>query len=107
MEGKHEEAPEATTAAASAGAGTTLTLSTGAVAVLRRPKGRDLVRASVVAQAGGGGEIAVAIGLVAQVATIDGRGVTYEDLEEMDALDVGQLIAAVTSGNGRSPGLAT
>lgn len=81
-------------------------LSNGAVAEVREARGADLEKAAVVAQAGGGGEIAIALALVAQVTTIGGEGIAYEDLREAPLGDVSFLLGAV-SGNGLSLGLGT
>ncbi|HEX7049463.1 MAG TPA: hypothetical protein VF188_04570 [Longimicrobiales bacterium] len=80
---------------------TTLTLPSGATAVIRDAKGRDLEKASIVSQSGGGA-ISTAMGLIAQVTTINGRRITYEDVQEMPARDVTVLVSAVL-GNDSSP----
>lgn len=85
-----------------AGAETTsITLSNGAVMLARPVKGIDLERAAMSAQ--GRGDFAVQMAVVAQVCTIDGEAIIYEDLYEMPGEDVGLLINHVL---GKEPGPA-
>lgn len=80
----------------------TVPLSDGRVATLKRATGRHLIKASVVS--GGENQFALLMGVVSQVATIDGSPVLFEDLQDMDAMDVLMLVGAVL-GNAPSLGL--
>lgn len=84
----------------------TLTLSTGAVAVLREPTGYDLERAATAAGPGAN-NVALMMALIAQVAIIDGRPIAFEDVRALKMTDVTLLLGAVTGedaeGNAVSP----
>jgi hypothetical protein len=65
----------------------TLTLPSGRTAAVRPVKGRDLIRAQRAA--GPGADVtAVMMALVAELATVDGAQIVYEDVLEMDLADV-------------------
>ena len=73
---------------------TTITLPSGRVAVLRKAKVRDLIQAHRVV--GFSGEpMEIAMGLVAQVAMIDGKPIIFEDVMELSVEDGLILHAAV------------
>jgi hypothetical protein len=63
-----------------------ITLPSGARAMVRRGRGRDLMRAQRAAAASDSS--AVAFALIAELAEIDGRIIVYEDVLEMDLGDV-------------------
>ncbi|MEX2155116.1 MAG: hypothetical protein WD825_17355 [Gemmatimonadaceae bacterium] len=81
----------------------TVTLSDGRVATLRAAKGRDLEKGSLVS--GAATQTALLMGIVSCITTIGGKGITYEDVQEMPLADVGLLLAAV--GNDILPELVT
>src|SRR5713101_5610190 len=73
---------------------TTVLLPSGRTALLRKAKVRDLLQAH--RSVGFSGEpMAIAMGLIAQVATIDGKPLLFEDVLEMPAEDGLVLQAAV------------
>lgn len=82
------------TPAAGAGA-RTITLPCGAVATIRKGIGKDLMRAMQVAGSSSDG---IPFALVAELCTIDGAPVIYEELLERDLEDVAALVGAVTGG---------
>lgn len=65
----------------------TITLPSGRTATLRTGRGRDLVNAHR-AVASNPEPIAISFALIAELATIDGRKIVYEDLLTMDLNDV-------------------
>lgn len=69
----------------------TITLSDGSVATLRRGKGRDLMDAQ--AAAGSPGEIIFY--LIAMLVTFDGQPRAFEEILEMDMVDVATLQEAL------------
>lgn len=77
-------------------------LPSGKTAVLRKAIGRDLVRGAAAAGADAG--VPLLMGVVGQIATVDGVRVVYEDLEEMDFYDVLALVGAVGNGPRPAPG---
>lgn len=81
-----------------------ITLSTGKVARCRGAIGRDLEKGAMVAM-NPSSPMSLMMGVAAQVTEIDGKPIVYEDILEMDLVDVMQLIGAV-GGNVASPGLA-
>lgn len=81
----------------------TVTLSDGRVATLRPAKGRDLERGSLIS--GGATQTALMMGVAACITTIDGKGIPYEELQEMPIADVRRLTDVV--GNDLFPELAT
>jgi hypothetical protein len=85
-----------------------LPLPSGKVAaVVRKPIGRDLIRAhTIVGAEDAENGPAVSMAIVAQIVTVGGERVTYEDLQEMDLGDVSALLAAAL-GNVPVPGLGT
>jgi hypothetical protein len=74
----------------------TLTLSDGKVAVIRRPKGRDLVAAMTLA--GAENRYKYTCALLAQIATIDGAPRVMEDVLELYASDI-DLMATAAGGD--------
>ena len=65
---------------------TTITLPSGRVAVLRKAKVRDLLQAHRAV--GFSGEpMEIAMGLIAQVAQIDGKPIIFEEVLELPAED--------------------
>ncbi|HVA84521.1 MAG TPA: hypothetical protein VNF28_06435 [Candidatus Binataceae bacterium] len=77
-------------------------LPSGKIAVIRRGKGRDLMRAQR-AVAGNSDPTAVVFALIAELAQIDGAPIVYEDVVEMDLGDVLVLQAEVTGANFPEP----
>lgn len=71
----------------------TLELSNGAVFAYREPCGRDMERAAIAAD--GAGDFATAVALLAQVATVDGVTIPYEEYMEITAPELNRLIGAV------------
>ena len=64
----------------------TITLSSGRIATVRKPKVRDLLQAHRVV--GFSGEpMAIAMGLVAQVTVVDAKTLLFEDVLELPAED--------------------
>lgn len=60
------------------------------VATLRRPTGRDVVEAERILGKDGG-ERAYNLALLSRVTILDGKGLTYEDLLDLDAEDIHEL----------------
>ena len=79
-----------------------LPLPSGKVAMIRAGKGRDVILAGRVVNAGKE-PMAFAMALMAQLTTIDGKPIVMEDLEEMDIEDVMVLLEEVP-GNSLTPG---
>ncbi len=79
-----------------------INLPSGKIAVIRRGKGRDLMRAQR-AVAGNPDPTAVVFALIAELAQIDGAPIVYEDVVEMDLGDVLVLQAEVTGANFPEP----
>jgi hypothetical protein len=79
-----------------------ITLPSGKTAVIRRGKGRDLMRAQR-AVAGNSDPSAVVFALIAELTQIDGAPIVYEDVVEMDLGDVLVLQAEVTGANFPEP----
>lgn len=74
----------------------TTTLSDGRIAQIRAPKGRDSVKAArVLSETDLKNPMAVSMALLAQVTTIDGIGLTYEDMMELSLADIGKLQVAM------------
>lgn len=69
----------------------TLTLPSGALATLRRGKGRDLMRAQRIVP-GNAEPMAVTFALIAELTEINGKPIVYEEVLEMDLQDVLQLL---------------
>jgi hypothetical protein len=67
----------------------TVKLSDGRIATIRRPKGRDLIRAKEIA--GDDNKLKFGYALLAQVTAIDGKPVVWEDLQEFWADDLDLL----------------
>ena len=80
---------------------TTVTLGDGRIVAMRPAKGRDFEKGSA-ATGGSTNQVTIMLGLVAQVATVDGKPLTYEELQDMDFVDVTALIGEV-AGNVPSP----
>lgn len=70
---------------------TTVSLSTGAVATIRLPKGKDLERAAL-AVGGSSNPTSIMMGVLGQVTTIGEKSVIYEELQEMAMHDVVALL---------------
>ena len=79
-----------------------ITLPSGKTAVLRKGKGRDLMRAQRAA-AGNSDPTAVVFALIAELTRIDGAAIVYEDVLEMDLDDVLMLQAEVAGANFQEP----
>lgn len=79
-----------------------IVLPSGKTAVIRRGKGRDLMRAQR-AVIGNSDPTAVVFALIAELAQIDGAPIVYEDVVEMDLGDVLILQAEVTGANFPEP----
>lgn len=79
-----------------------ITLPSGKAAVLRKGKGRDLMRAQRAA-AGNSDPTAVVFALIAELVQIDGATVVYEDVLEMELDDVLVLQAEIAGANFREP----
>jgi hypothetical protein len=80
----------------------TIALPSGKTALLRKGKGRDLMRAQRAA-ASNPDPSAVVFALIAELTQIDGAPIVYEDLVEMDLADVLVLQAEVTGANFPEP----
>ncbi|MBV8056738.1 MAG: hypothetical protein JOZ29_14985 [Deltaproteobacteria bacterium] len=70
----------------------TITLSDGTIATLRRPRGRDLVRAQAVA--GTDNKFQFTCAMLAQVAQLAGEPCVMEDIMELWASDIDLLSKA-------------
>jgi hypothetical protein len=79
-----------------------IALPSGRNAVIRRGRGRDLMRAQR-AVAGNPDPTAVVFALIAELAQIDSAPIVYEDVVEMDLGDVLVLQAEVTGANFPEP----
>jgi hypothetical protein len=79
-----------------------ITLPSGKTAEVRKGKGRDLMRAHR-AVAGTAEPMSVSFALIAELATLEGKPLLYEDVLEMDLDDVLTLEGEV-SGAGDSRG---
>ncbi len=79
----------------------TIALPSGASAAVRKGCGRDLMRAQRVTE--GGDATAVVFALIAELAEIDGKPITYEDVLAMDLDDVLALQGEVVGENFRFP----
>jgi hypothetical protein len=67
----------------------TITLSDGTVATIRRPRGRDLVRAQEVA--GSDNKFKFTCAMLAQVTQLSNEGCVMEDIMELWASDIDLL----------------
>jgi hypothetical protein len=67
----------------------TVTLSDGTVATIRKPRGRDLVRAQDVA--GDDNKFKFTCAMLAQVTTLNGEPAVMEDIMELWATDIDLL----------------
>ncbi len=65
----------------------TITLPSGRTAALRMGRGRDLINAHR-AVAANPEPIAISFALIAELATVEGRKIVYEDLMTMELSDV-------------------
>ncbi|HUO06570.1 MAG TPA: hypothetical protein VMU16_15355 [Candidatus Binataceae bacterium] len=72
-------------------------LPSGARAVIRTGRGRDLMNAQRASTGKGG--TAMTFALIAELARIDGRRIVYEDVLEMDLRDVMALQSEVLGEN--------
>jgi hypothetical protein len=79
----------------------TIALPSGAVALIRQGKGRDLMRAQRVVPTNAE-PIAVTFALMAELVEVDGKKLVYEDVLEMDLGDVLRLLPEVV-GEGDVP----
>jgi hypothetical protein len=79
-----------------------IALPSGKTAIIRKGKGRDLMRAQR-AVAGNPDPTAVVFALIAELAQINGTPIVYEDVVEMDLGDVLMLQAEVTGANFPEP----
>lgn len=79
-----------------------IALPSGRAALIRKGKGRDLMRAQR-AVASNPDSSAVVFALIAELAQIDGAPIVYEDVVEMDLADVLVLQAEVTGANFPEP----
>jgi hypothetical protein len=70
-----------------------ITLPSGVVAAIRKPKGRDFRMSRRQAEKDDGGTAAM-FALIARVTTIGGRTLTPEDIDEMDLADINALSEA-------------
>ncbi|MGA6973698.1 MAG: phage tail assembly protein [Candidatus Binatus sp.] len=75
----------------------TIELPSGSRAEVRKGHGRDLMRAQRAAA--GGDASAVVFALIAELASVDGRKIVYEEVLEMDLADVMALQAEVIDEN--------
>jgi hypothetical protein len=71
-----------------------ITLPSGVVSAIRRPKGRDFRMSRRQAEKDDGGTAAM-FAPVARVTTIGGRTLTLEDIDEMDLADINALSEAL------------
>jgi hypothetical protein len=71
-----------------------VTLSDGRVANVRDARGRDLEKGAAVASSATN-PMSLMMGVAAQVTTIDGRAVVYEDILDLPMTDVLKLIGAL------------
>lgn len=71
--------------------------------LLRKGKGRHMRDASRAVGKDQGNAMAFTLALIAVKTTIDGRGITYEDMLDMDEDDVTALMAA-QGAEGKAPG---
>jgi len=79
-------------------------LPSGKVARVRAGKGLDIQRASrIVGDIQKEGPMALVMAIAAIKTTVDGRGITYEDLLEMGEDDVWVLVGKSQMGKGLSP----
>lgn len=76
-------------------------LPSGAKAMIRKGKGRDLVQAARMAGGANDG-IKLTYGIIATLAQIDGKPIVIEDVEEMDLRDVMTLMGEVVGNGGSS-----
>ncbi len=79
----------------------TIALPSGASAAIRKGYGRDLMRAQRVAE--GGDATTVVFALIAELAEIDGKRITYDDVLAMELDDVLALQGEVVGENFRFP----
>jgi hypothetical protein len=73
----------------------TVTLSDGKVAAVRRPKGRDSIRAHDAAA--GENKFKFTCALLAQIVTLDGKPCVIEDIAELYLADIDTLGEAAMS----------
>jgi len=67
----------------------TVTLSDGSVATIRRPRGRDLVRAQDIAE--GDNKFKFTCAMLAQITQLNGEPCVMEDIMELWAADIDRL----------------
>lgn len=70
-------------------------------ALIRRPRGRDMIQAEVLAGAGGG-DRTYGMAVLSRVTLIDGKALPWEDFQELDAEDLHELMQ-VDLGNASAP----
>jgi len=78
--------------------GKEFTLPSGKRAVMRKGKGKDIVRASRALGTEASNPMALVLAVAAQKCTIEGQPVTYEDLLEFDDEDCWALIGRAQKG---------
>ena len=66
-----------------------VTLSDGTIAIIRRPRGRDLIRAQEVA--GKDNKFKFTCALLGQITQLNGEPCVMEDIEELWASDIDRL----------------
>jgi len=81
----------------------TLTLSDGTVAVIRRPRGRDLARAQMIVPDPEVKKIEYTAAMLAQVTTLNGDPCVMEDILELWAGDINLLSKEAASDDGFLP----
>ena len=74
----------------------TITLSDGTIAVIRKPRGRDLIRAQDVA--GSDNKFKFTCAMLAQVTQLNGEPCVIEDIMELWAADI-DLLSRETAGD--------
>jgi hypothetical protein len=87
-----------------AGATKTITLPSGAMAEVRKGRGKDLMRAHRAVR-GNDDPMAIAFALIAELANIDGKAIVYEDVLEMGLADVLMLQTEVMGSDFQLPPL--
>jgi len=83
----------------------TISLADARIAVIAEAQGRHSIAAfRVLPQADQANPLALSMAIAAQVTTIDGRAVTYEDLLDLPLADVNAIQGAMQGGNGGNGG---
>jgi hypothetical protein len=99
-----EGASEPTTKATGAmkATNTAVILSDGRTAFLRPAKGLDLEKGAAIVRGRATNPMALMMGVASVVTTIDGAGITYEEVQQLPIEDAFELIGVVM-GNARVP----